>query len=100
MIMQARDQVNQALMTLMSKDSKLSAFHIDKAESQEVMGSTDEDSQGEEEKEKKQPNVIKIGEIRIKSKGSDDQEKVKTKNIVFNVKSLRSLQSNIGVFSV
>ena len=53
--------------------------------------------------DKKAPykNTIQVGQIQIKTKdGKDQTEKVRTKNIVFKVKSLKALQSNIGVFNV
>jgi|DEB0MinimDraft_12_1074336.scaffolds.fasta_scaffold24175_4 hypothetical protein len=65
--------------------------------------STSDDSQSDEEGKSRKKNLetIKIGSIKIKSKEEDSaSEKTKTKRIVFNVKSLRALQSNMGVFSV
>ena len=125
MIIQAREQVNSALKTLMSKDSKLTTLHIDKMskrleeESRQANASTDEDSLSDDPEEpgantnklqtrpeaakpSSAPSTIRIGQIQIKSTSDDDtkDEKVKTKNIVFNVKSLRALQQNMGVFSV
>ena len=133
MIIQAREQVNDALKKLMSKDSKLTTLHIDKmatqireeqrlanasTEEDDSLSDDDLDSPGdaeaaakklalkkkhsEESRRVREQNTISIGQIQIKSGGGSagDGEKVKTKNIVFNVKSLRALQSNMGVFSI
>lgn len=136
MIIQAREQVNDALKKLMSKDSKLTTLHIDKMatqireEQRLANASTEEDSlsdedpdspgdaeaaakklalkkkHSEEARRLREQNTISIGQIQIKSGGGSagdpkkEGEKVKTKNIVFNVKSLRALQSNMGVFSI
>lgn len=124
MIIQARDQVNDAVKNLMSHDSKLTNLHIDKMSTQieedlaknKAYASTDEDSNSGSDAEaaspdadpnlaaeKKAPykNTIQVGQIQIKTKdGKDQNEKVRTKNIVFKVKSLKALQNNIGVFSV
>ena len=122
MIIQARDQVNDAVKNLMSHDSKLTNLHIDKMSHQieedlaknKAYASTDEDSNSgsdadvaspdaSDPNQKKAPyqNTIQVGQIQIKTKdGKDQSEKVQTKNIVFKVKSLKALQNNIGVFSV
>ena len=133
MIIQAREQVNDALKKLMSKDSKLTTLHIDKmatqireeqrlanasTEEDDSLSDDDLDSPGdaeaaakklalkkkhsEESRRVREQNTISIGQIQIKSGGGSagEGEKVKTKNIVFNVKSLRALQSNMGVFSI
>jgi len=98
LIMQAREQVNMALASLLSTDSKLSALHIDKLNNSDE-ASTSDDSSGEIEK--KENNFIKVGSLKIKSKeGISGEAKIETKRIVFNVKSLRALQGNLGVFSV
>jgi hypothetical protein len=98
LIMQARDQVNAALASLLSTDSKLSALHIGKLNSQED-ASTSEDSSGESEA--KENNFIKVGSLKIKStEGENGEPRKESKRIVFNVKSLRALQGNLGVFSV
>jgi hypothetical protein len=54
----------------------------------------------EELKKKNFKNVIKIGQIHIQNDLKNNSDNVLTKDIVFNVKSLRSLQRNMGVFSV
>lgn len=100
----------------MSKDSKLTTLHIDKMDRQvrederaRAYASTDDDSLSDDGPQRDgktitqpEPSTISIGQIQIKSAGAkvENNEKVKTRNIVFNVKSLRALQSNIGVFSV
>ena len=122
MIIQAREQVNDAIKQLQSQDSKLTNLRIEKMSRQleednksKAFASTDEDSEEESPspddpnspdfttKEKKVPtfkNSIKVGQIQIKSTDGKEPEKVRTKNIVFSVKSLKALQHNIGVFNV
>lgn len=84
MIIQAREQVNSALKTLMSKDSKLTTLHIEKMskrleeESRQAQASTDEDSLSDDPEApgenadkaqtgstapKRASNTIKIGQI-------------------------------------
>ena len=120
MIVQAREQVNDAIKQLQSQDSKLSNLRIEKMSrqleddnKQKAFASTDEDSEDEspgdpdspdfKKPEKKIPsfkNSIQVGQIKIKSSQGAEPEKVRTKNIVFSVKSLKALQHNIGVFNV
>jgi len=92
MIIQARDQVNDAVKNLMSHDSKLTNLHIDKMSTQieedlaknKAYASTDEDSNSGSDAEaaspdgadpnlaveKKAPykNTIQVGQIQIKTK--------------------------------
>lgn len=101
MIIQARQQVNQALETLLSGESKLSSFHIEKMKSEEFLDanrSTDEDTNSDGASSKDN-NMIQIGSLKIKA-GQEDNERVKTKNIVFSVKSLKSLRQNMGLFQI
>lgn len=54
---------------------------------------------------KQYKNKIAIGQIQLKTFDREAPEngkkdKIRTKDIVFNVKSLKALQNNIGVFSV
>jgi hypothetical protein len=112
MIIQAREQVNEAIKQLMSQDSKLTHLRIEKMSrqleesKQRAIASTDEDSDHEsptdvEPKEIRPSfkNSIKVGEIQIRTQDGKQPEKVRTKNIVFSVKSLKALQHNIGVFN-
>lgn len=100
MIVKARDEVNSAFKTLTSNDSKYKTFHIEKMvkDEQEFL-STDDGSSEEEKKPIKEKTMVKFGSIKIKS-GTEDNPRMPTKNIVFNVKSLKSLNKNMGVFSI
>ena len=79
----------------MSNDSKLSQLHIDQMS--RSVASTDDDSDGDKATGK--ADSLKIGEIQIKS-AKELSSKAKSKNIVLTVKSLRSLQQSMGVFSI
>lgn len=97
MIIQARDQVNQAVKLLMSKDSKLTNLQIDKLSNkinkdicnEKAYRSTDEDTNSEEEgnqkiKEINFQNISKVAEISIK--GSENEHRdIRTKNVVFSI---------------
>lgn len=88
MLIEAREQMNKALKTLMSNDSKLTTLRINRAGLSEHIT---EESGGS--------NLMEIGQIHIKS-GGETATTTRTKAVVFNVQSLRALQKNMGVFSV
>lgn len=145
MIIQAREQVNEAIQNLMSKDQNLNNLQIEKMNKQvaaeyknpnavfgndEAAVSNDSDDSSddiddelndterlkklqaklEERRKKLQRQKINIGSISlISSKDPGNSPAIESasplepktvKNVVFNVRSLRSLQNNIGVFSI
>ena len=87
----------------LEEDNKAKAFASTDEDSEEESPASP-DSPDYKKPEKKIPtfkNSIQVGQIKIKSSGEGPEpEKVRTKNIVFSVKSLKALQHNIGVFNV
>ena len=88
----------------LEEDNKSKAFASTDEDSEEESPSPDDpDAPDFNKKDKKIPtfkNSIKVGQIQIVSTDGKEPEKVRTKNIVFSVKSLKALQRNIGVFNV
>ena len=105
MIMQAREQINEAVKKLMSKDQNLNMLHIDKltkhaerdnndlknnAEAEDL--SDDEQSQASISKKPRFENKVVIGSIQIHGKkDGKGNDNLISKDVVFNVKSIRAL---------
>ena len=66
MIVKARDELNQAMKTLLSNDSKFRTFHIERLAREEAAASTDEGSSDKGEA-KPARSVFKVGSICLKA---------------------------------
>ena len=89
-------------------------LHIDKLskhaerECQDIRNNADAEDLSDDElsnqslnKKPRFENKVVIGSIQIQNKKDDkNKDNMVTKDVVFNVKSIRALQNNIGIFSI